>query len=241
MTSKIITFFLIITSLSFAQTKSPKIYSQKGTFNFGDIQEGKLFKHNFTIANKGDKELKISKVRASCGCTAVKPAKNILQPGDSTNIMVTFNSAHRSGLQRKHVYVYSNDPENPQVRLSFTANVVNEKIKKRLANGPEIYLQSNQYNFGTVQSGTVVTGKLRIKNSGKGKLLIDRVETSAKYLTAEVNKNMIASGSVGEISIRFNSEKRIGKLTRTVTIYSNDPRNPREIITVFINIVAKEK
>jgi len=241
MTAKIITFFIIITSLSFAQTKSPKIYSRNGTFNFGDIQEGKLFKHKFTIGNKGDKELKITKVRASCGCTAAKPVKNILQPGDSTNIMVTFNSAHRSGLQRKHVYIYSNDPENPQLRLSFTANVVNEKIKKRLANGPEINLQSNQYNFGTVHSGTVVTGKLRITNFGRGNLLIGRVETSAKYLTAEVDKKMIVPGSMGKISFRFNSAKRIGKLTRTITIYSNDPRNPREIITIFINIVPEGK
>lgn len=241
MKSKLIVLLMLISSLSFAQTKSPKIYSQNKTFNFGDIQAGKLFKHDFTVENKGNKALKILKVRASCGCTAAKPANDLLQPGESTKIMVTFNSAHRSGLQRKHVYIYSNDPENPQLRLSFMANVVDAKIKEKLANGPRIYLQSTQYNFGTVHSGTIVTGKLRIKNSGKSKLLIDRVETSAKYITAEVNKKIIASGNFGEVSIRFNTAKRVGKLTRTVTVYSNDPRNPREVIALFINIVPKEK
>ncbi len=241
MKGKLLFIFIFISAMLFAQNKSPKIFAPETNHHFGDIQEGKLIKYNFVIKNKGDADLKIVKVRASCGCTAATPAKKILPPGDSTNIMITFNSAHRSGLQRKHVYIYSNDTENPQMRLSFTGNVVTSELSKKMDKGPRIHLSSTQYNFGTVHAGTVVTGKLRFTNTGKGTLQIERLESSAKYVSVNTDKNILTSGASGELSIKFNSANRTGKITRTVTVYSNDLRNPREIITIFINIVPKEK
>ncbi len=238
---KIFLFFVFVTSLITAQVKAPKIYSPKEAFSFGEIKEGELLKFSFTIENRGDAALKIVKVRASCGCTAAEPEKKVLQPGDSTKIMVTFNSSHRSGLQRKHVYIYSNDPETPQLRLSFTAKVISSNVKAKLANGPKIFFPSTKYNFGTVKSGTIVTGKLRFKNSGNSDLRIVKVEPSAKYIHASTNTNVISPGASGELVIRFDSAKRTGKITRTIAVYSNDISKQYEIITLDINITPKDK
>jgi len=232
---------MLLSSIIFAQVKAPKIYAPEKMHRFGDIKEGEVLKFNFVVQNKGDANLQIVKVRASCGCTAVVPAKNVLLPSDSTNIMVSFNSAHKSGLQRKYVYIYSNDKENPQIRLAFTVNVISSEVSKRLAKGPKLYFPSTQYNFGAVQAGTIVTGKLKFTNSGKDVLRIDRLEPSAEYITAVTNKSVVSPGASGKLSIRFNTSNRTGKITRTIAVYSNDPRNPREIITIYINIVPKEK
>ena len=59
-------------------------------YDFEDIIEDSIVTTNFVITNEGSDTLKITKVSASCGCTAVIPEKNELKLGESTNIKVTF-------------------------------------------------------------------------------------------------------------------------------------------------------
>ena len=97
----------------------PQVGVQQSEHNFGDINQGDVVTHSFVIANNGGDLLKISSVKASCGCTAANPDKNELKPGESTNIVVTFNSKGRKGPQTKTVTVTTNDPEKPQVTLTY--------------------------------------------------------------------------------------------------------------------------
>ena len=108
MKTQIIIYFLFVSTI-LAQFGTPKIVPLEREFDFGDISEGEIVTHDFIIFNKGLDVLKISKVKASCGCTAVEPSKKELVPEDSTKIRVKFNSARRKGEQRKFVYVFSND------------------------------------------------------------------------------------------------------------------------------------
>lgn len=97
-------------------------YSEK-TFDFGTINDGEKVKHDFTVKNTGKTDLVIRKVRASCGCTAVQPAKTLLAPGETTTIGVTFDSKGRPGRQSKTVTVITNDPSASTVLLQITGQV----------------------------------------------------------------------------------------------------------------------
>ena len=109
---KIISIFLslfLVQSVVIGQTVGAQVSSPENRFDFGDIQEGQVVSHSFEIFNSGDEDLIINKVKASCGCTAAQPEKDILKSGESTKIKVKFNSSRRSGKQKKYVYVFSND------------------------------------------------------------------------------------------------------------------------------------
>lgn len=122
--NKVIILVCMMASITFAQLMGPKISVQQSEFNFGDIKQGNVVAHEFVIHNTGDDALEIKNVRASCGCTAVKPEKDVLKPGESTKIKVTFNTAGREGKQQKYVYITTNDKEKPEVRLKFNATVL---------------------------------------------------------------------------------------------------------------------
>ncbi len=107
--------FFLFSSVVFAQLFQPTLILQQTSFDFGDIKQGDKVSHTFVLTNGGGDLLKISDVKASCGCTAAAPDKNELAPGESTNLVVTFNSAGRMGKQSKTVRIYSNDPENPEM------------------------------------------------------------------------------------------------------------------------------
>ena len=90
--------------------------SQNDTFtfdkkehDFGNITEsGGEVECVFTFTNTGDSPLTITKVTASCGCTAPSWTKEPVAPGQQGYINAKFNPKGRSGNFTKLLAVYSN-------------------------------------------------------------------------------------------------------------------------------------
>ena len=87
------------------------------------INQGEKVEHVFTLKNEGKNDLIIRKVKTSCGCTAVKPEKDIVAKGESTPLKVVFNSRGKSGRQNKSITVTTNDPKNHSTILWIKGNV----------------------------------------------------------------------------------------------------------------------
>jgi hypothetical protein len=99
--------------------EAPRLKIENSVYDFGTIREGETVTTDFVITNTGKRDLNIRQTRATCGCTASKPEKSDLKPGESSIIKVTFDSSGRSGDQNKFVLVYSNDPSNPTQKIEI--------------------------------------------------------------------------------------------------------------------------
>jgi hypothetical protein len=88
--------------------------------DMGQIKEGKKVEISFRFKNTGSKNLVITDVTASCGCTIPEKPGKPYAPGEEGTIKATFNSnGHPVGEDRKQVYVTANTlPSNSHV-LSF--------------------------------------------------------------------------------------------------------------------------
>jgi hypothetical protein len=96
---------------------APVVEYDQTSYDFGTTSQDKVIEHNFTLTNTGKSNLYIRKVGASCGCTAVVPAKTTIAPGDSTQIKTVFNPAGREGNQKKAITVITNDPKRSKTIL----------------------------------------------------------------------------------------------------------------------------
>ena len=240
MKKKIAFLFLIFASLAYSQLVGPKIVVQSPNHNFGDIVQGEKVQHNFVVANTGGDKLVITNVRASCGCTAALPDKKELAPGESTNIKVEFNSTGRVGKQDKTVYVTSNDKENPEIQLKFTGNVVKkETANVKTSSGPSLDVPKTQYNFGQVIEGKVVDHIFTFKNNGDAPLTISEVKTSCGCTAALLSKKELAPGEEGELKVELNTANRSGRMSRNITIISNDPKEPQKHLTIYAEILKE--
>ncbi|MBU1100868.1 MAG: DUF1573 domain-containing protein [Bacteroidetes bacterium] len=233
-------FLFFIISVVNSQTKAPKLEVPNMTHDFGDLTEGVIVSHSFTIKNIGNDVLTIERVKASCGCTAAQPTKNNLQPGDSTEIKVTFNTNHRSGKQKKYVYVFTDDPENADIRLTFFANIKAKTETGTSSLVPAIRLEKNYHNFGEVQEGSLLTLNLDLKNVGTADLHVKNIKSSCGCTSTFLDTRTLEPGNSGELRIDFDTSDRFGKITRTVTVYSDDPSNPEKTITLFVNILRRD-
>jgi hypothetical protein len=79
--------------------------------SFDTITSDKPVMCRFQIRNNGESDLIIRAVKPSCGCTAVKPEKSVLSPGDSTFISTVFYPKGRTGDFKNGVTVVTNDPK----------------------------------------------------------------------------------------------------------------------------------
>jgi len=96
---------------------APAINVDNTEFKFGKIKQGEKVEHIYVLTNSGKSDLHIRKVKASCGCTAVQPEKNVIAPGESVNIKTVFNSAGKTGNQNKTVTIITNDPKKSKLIL----------------------------------------------------------------------------------------------------------------------------
>jgi hypothetical protein len=93
--------------------------------DFGKIKQGDKVTYEFKYTNTGKSPLIISDAYATCGCTTPEIEKKPIQPGATSFVKVTFNSAGKSGLQDKLITVVANTvpAEN---RVHLTGEVLND-------------------------------------------------------------------------------------------------------------------
>ena len=104
-------------------TNEPRIACAVPTFDFGRAGNTAQVVHVFLVINEGTAPLAISSVDSGCGCTVAKSGTNAIAPGGATQVTVRFDTANRTGQQRKAIYVRSNDRMNPIFRLELTGNL----------------------------------------------------------------------------------------------------------------------
>lgn len=102
---------------------APKIVFNSPNHSFGKIKSAGKYEHEFTFTNTGKSELKIHKIKSTCGCTTVNPAKTVLKPGESSSFKAVFSPGGMRGKQNKSIYVITNDPESPSLRLMISAEI----------------------------------------------------------------------------------------------------------------------
>ncbi len=79
----------------------------------------------FKFLNAGSSTVSISKVVASCGCTAPILKKKIYAPGESGEIRAVFTFGSRIGNQEKRIMVYTDNKKQAVVSLALKTSIPN--------------------------------------------------------------------------------------------------------------------
>ena len=117
--------WLGLLGLGVVSLAAPKIGVDQASWDFGEVVEGMLVEHAFVLTNLGDVPLVFThNPTTTCGCTVAALPKKVLQPGESIELEVTFDSTGYGGhYVRKGIYVFTNDPQTPELHLYITGYV----------------------------------------------------------------------------------------------------------------------
>ncbi len=92
--------------------------------DFGQVGPDSLNSCAYEFKNVGDGILTIKETRATCGCTIPQLAKRDYNPGETGKVEVKFTAPKAAGTTSKHLYVFTDDVNNPKVELELKAEVV---------------------------------------------------------------------------------------------------------------------
>jgi hypothetical protein len=107
------------------QAGTPYIVLTELSYDFGNIPPDNPVEHIFTIKNTGTGDLIIQSVISSCSCTSTMLSRNPIPPGQEGQISAIFDPKNYAGQQvTRSIQILSNDPANPQVQMTLTANVL---------------------------------------------------------------------------------------------------------------------
>jgi len=123
-----VVLFGLLVGLSAGVAAAGVLTADTLAFDAGQVLEGQIVTHTFTLSNSGDAPLTITNVSSSCGCTTTSLAKNVLAPGESVPLEVRFNSRGFGGQTTTKVvhidYTSYTDPSKRRLDLTLAATVL---------------------------------------------------------------------------------------------------------------------
>ena len=113
----------ILTTSDTGSFMGPYIKFDTTVYNFGKVYEGERVGAYFKFKNLGNKNLVLTNVSTTCGCTIPAYSEEPLTPGMEGEIKVIFDTYERTGYQYNTVNVKTNT-EQGEIELVITAEVV---------------------------------------------------------------------------------------------------------------------
>jgi hypothetical protein len=116
--------------------------------------------------------------------------------------------------------------------FAFSAFLVNRNMHDPKVNPPVITFASEKIEFGEVKQGPQLSGEFEFTNTGSSVLIIKKI-TPACGCTGVVadEKKEFQPGESGKIKFTFNTEGRSGLNEKTITVESNDLKNPSKVVS----------
>jgi len=101
----------------------PKLETDTTVWDFGEKWSGEPAETTLTLRNTGSAPLHVDKIKTSCGCTAAKMDTQVLQPGQSEQVRVTYNTKKQTENVSQTIHVFSDDPDNSDLTVSVRGHV----------------------------------------------------------------------------------------------------------------------
>lgn len=112
--------------------------------------------------------------------------------------------------------------------INITPSEANNRDSGEL---PEITWQTDSVNFGSILEGDIYTATYSFVNSGNAPLVISKVETSCGCTAAkDWSQEPYQPGEKGTITIEFDSNRRPGPASKTITVMANTSPSPNELL-----------
>ena len=165
-----------------------------------------------------------------------------LKPGKEGLIIISY-SAEKSknwGLKVNSFNLLTNDSLIPKKEFTIGVNIVEDfslLTVEKLANPPIIAFNKKLLDFGKVKQGDKAFFVFQIRNDGKRELVIRTTKTSCGCTDSKPENSKLQPGESCKLKVSFNTHGFLGKQEKTVTIISNDPKNPVTLLKIQATVV----
>lgn len=205
--------------------QGPRIYCEQPLFDFGTADSSTTIEHTFVIQNIGDTTLEITQVRPACGCTLANISEKMIPPGGRSEITARLSLAGRNGPQSKPITILSNDPQNPEYRVTMAGTV-----------SSAIMVSPDRLMFGQVGQGQAVELVTDI-TAATERFTVTGVESSIPELVVTTETMMETRHY--RIKATLTGPATPGPLSAALQVKTDNAGRPVITIPVIANVVGE--
>jgi len=182
-TGRLIALVVVLNlSVSAIAGAGPRVSFEKDSHDYGRVLSGETVTEEFTLTNIGNETLIIEKLRSSCGCTKAVKGSREVPPGGKSKIVAAFDTTGLSpGRKSQAVYVHTNDPSNPLVKLTLLVDVVREITVEPSSIAKELPVFVDTITF-----------PMKIKNTSKKRCTVKGLKIPKDGLRASLKPGTVA-------------------------------------------------
>ncbi len=202
---------------------------------------------SFEMYNDGPDAILFNAINVTPPHITVDVEPKELLPRQKGFIRVTYDATQaveqdRLGFSTDRIRLYTNEADSVK---EFTVMATVEEYfepltDKELRKAPKISFASKTHDFGTIAQDAVAKTEFTFTNTGKDDLHIRSTKANCGCTVSQPDKKVLESGESSTIAVTFNAQGRRGKQQKTITVFSDDPVNPTQQLTIKARVNAGE-
>ncbi len=199
---------------SFAQTTNDIIPADKRNHDFGDVTKASKSEYRFELKNPYKSEMRISGVRASCGCTTPILEGQVVKPGESIGLIAHFNTDRFTGDKKATLTVSITQPVFTELQLNVKGYIRSDVV-----------VNPGEANFGSIPETTEKKLSLAVDYAGRSDWKIQGVDSPFGFVKASFNEVSRANGRVRyNIDVTIDGSAPEGFVANQLIVQTNDQR-----------------
>lgn len=206
------------------------------SINLGNIYPRQILKDTLWFYNTRDKAVTIS-TRYIPNHIRAEAFPQTVAAGEKGMLVLTYDAAAKNdyGHIFDSVILKFDDDNSYNNRLSVVANIVedfSQLTEKELADAPVVSFDKKSIEFGEIKPGEKANCDFTLENQGKSALIIRKTKASCGCTAVTMGENTILPGQKTIVRATFNSAGKSGRQYKSITVITNDPKNPETILTI---------
>lgn len=210
--------------------------------NMGRVSTEKKVEKSFDIYNDGTDTLTFLDKYDAPGFIKLTFNDRILAPKQVGKVMISYDPVHDDnlGFNNHGIQFYTNEENASGKKINVLATI-NEYFppmsEEELVKAPKLAITDRLQDLGRVKEGSKTLAEFVLTNHGRSNLNIRKVKSNCACFVAELPKNNIKPGKSLTLKGTFDATSRRGNQNKSITIYTNDPVDPVQVISIKSSII----
>jgi hypothetical protein len=208
------------------------------SFNLGKVyRKNEFVMRNIDFVNAGTEPISFLDKADAPPWINVNVQPKTVNPGQRGEIKLGYNGKLKNlyGFQSDKIVIHTSDALYPE--KEFTIYVTLEDYfpllrPEEIAQAPQLRIHEMTLEMGNIREGQTATREVSITNTGKSVLEIRAVQGNCPCVVASAAKGKLQPGESSTLKVELTPQDRKGTQTKSVVVYSNDPQNPVQRITL---------
>ncbi|MDD2635874.1 MAG: DUF1573 domain-containing protein [Bacteroidales bacterium] len=214
---------------------------------FNKVFNNQTYTDTLGVVNMGAEPVKLTfeRVPAHIKISVTPAVLDAKKPNEKHGgigyITVVYDAGKKKdwGFVMDRINLIINGVSNSRNRISVSATVEEDfthLTDDELAKAPKIEFDNTQFEFGTLKQGEKSSNNFTFKNTGKSDLVIRKIRASCGCTATNPEKMVVKPGETSYLTVTFNSNGKRGRQNKTITVITNDPKQPSVVLKVIGNV-----